>query len=528
MKQILILAILFFSVGAFAQTQTFNTQLKLNSVPISAPTAGEQPLVRGTDNLIKTRTWAEIFASYNATDLNAIHQGGDMFGAPILIGTNDGFDFSIKQNNSVRLKIKNNQETELTGVLRVSDRVAADSGYFNNSIGWAKSEETNNLGTLINSGGFFSGINIQSAPTSDFYHISVEKSTATGSLYNLGGGFSSKFTATSHDNRTYTATQHNGGVYNWKELATTDYATNNFLPLSGTSVGKPLTGNIEIGTPTQSTVFSKLGTAFGLNATSTLIFSQTGAGILKSVDNAQPLNESGVVVSPSSVGINSKHSNGNFANIILRPQLNKIDINTNATSLGLIGDLDLSANNNGSDRRIYPQTGWVKDRLDLKANLAGGNSITGVQSISGDSSRIDITNSGSGNTALNITNTTQNGFASISIKGGPTVQPGEKMLFGQYDDGKMFFFNQGVKPIGFFTGGAEKMTIGANGNVGIGTGVPEGILDVQSTTSGSLPFPRMTEKERLNLSGPVGIHAYQTDGTEGVYVKKSTGWIFAY
>jgi len=67
------------------------------------------------------------------------------------------------------------------------------------------------------------------------------------------------------------------------------------------------------------------------------------------------------------------------------------------------------------------------------------------------------------------------------------------------------------------------------GDVGIGTTTPQAKLDIVSTTSGSLPFPRMTQAQRLAIVSPaVGLHVYQTDATEGVYVYKSTGWAFAY
>ena len=46
---------------------------------------------------------------------------------------------------------------------------------------------------------------------------------------------------------------------------------------------------------------------------------------------------------------------------------------------------------------------------------------------------------------------------------------------------------------------------------------------------GSITFPRMTQTERLAITAPAtGLHVYQTDGTEGVYVNKSTGWVLAY
>lgn len=54
-------------------------------------------------------------------------------------------------------------------------------------------------------------------------------------------------------------------------------------------------------------------------------------------------------------------------------------------------------------------------------------------------------------------------------------------------------------------------------------------FEVKSTTRGSKPFPEMTEVQRLAIATPTAsLHVYQTDGTEGVYVNKSTGWVFAY
>lgn len=54
-------------------------------------------------------------------------------------------------------------------------------------------------------------------------------------------------------------------------------------------------------------------------------------------------------------------------------------------------------------------------------------------------------------------------------------------------------------------------------------------FNVVSTLMGSSPFPRMTSAQRLAIATPmVGLHVYQTDGTEGVYVNKSGGWVLAY
>lgn len=69
------------------------------------------------------------------------------------------------------------------------------------------------------------------------------------------------------------------------------------------------------------------------------------------------------------------------------------------------------------------------------------------------------------------------------------------------------------------------------GGVFVNTSTPENsaVLQADSTEQGSLPFPRMTEAQKNAITSPaVGLHIYQTDGTEGVYVNKSTGWAFAY
>ena len=50
------------------------------------------------------------------------------------------------------------------------------------------------------------------------------------------------------------------------------------------------------------------------------------------------------------------------------------------------------------------------------------------------------------------------------------------------------------------------------------------ILEVRSTTQGFLP-PVMTSAQRLAIATPAtGLMVYQTDGTEGLYIKKSGGW----
>jgi len=69
--------------------------------------------------------------------------------------------------------------------------------------------------------------------------------------------------------------------------------------------------------------------------------------------------------------------------------------------------------------------------------------------------------------------------------------------------------------------------------LGIGTTSPQAsaLMDVVSTTQGSRPYPRMTAAQRTAITvsaSTVGLHVYQTDGTEGVYVYKSSGWALGY
>lgn len=53
------------------------------------------------------------------------------------------------------------------------------------------------------------------------------------------------------------------------------------------------------------------------------------------------------------------------------------------------------------------------------------------------------------------------------------------------------------------------------------------IFDVVSTSQLSRPFPSMTTAQRNAISSPaVGSMVYVTDGTEGIYVRKSSGWTF--
>ncbi|MFY7886477.1 MAG: hypothetical protein ACOVOV_16710, partial [Dolichospermum sp.] len=64
-------------------------------------------------------------------------------------------------------------------------------------------------------------------------------------------------------------------------------------------------------------------------------------------------------------------------------------------------------------------------------------------------------------------------------------------------------------------------------DTGVSTAITaSAVLEVVSTSKGFLP-PRMTSAQRLAISSPAtGLIVYQTDATEGLYIRKSTGWVF--
>ena len=77
-------------------------------------------------------------------------------------------------------------------------------------------------------------------------------------------------------------------------------------------------------------------------------------------------------------------------------------------------------------------------------------------------------------------------------------------------------------------GNASTTSTWLAGNVLIGTttDVASSKLTISSTTQGFLP-PRMTNAERIAITSPaIGLIVYCTDIVEGVYVNKSTGWVF--
>jgi hypothetical protein len=110
------------------------------------------------------------------------------------------------------------------------------------------------------------------------------------------------------------------------------------------------------------------------------------------------------------------------------------------------------------------------------------------------------------------------------VRWGNSIESGNST--GQLSwDTDLVFINAALN-LGFRTGGTDRMRIFNTGNVGIGTttDVASSILTLASTTKGFLP-PRMTSAQRTAIASPAtGLIVYQTDGVEGLYVKKAAAW----
>jgi len=126
------------------------------------------------------------------------------------------------------------------------------------------------------------------------------------------------------------------------------------IPLSGTTTGNPVTGDIEINNDkglvnindTEGT-FTKVSTIDGelqLYSANDTFNSYLGIGA-------------------TSIRVNS----------------------SDPDSIGLTAQEDYSSNNDGTDRKIYTQTGWVQDYVAAEiAGVGGGGTVTSVTGVSGE------------------------------------------------------------------------------------------------------------------------------------------------
>lgn len=161
-----------------------------------------------------------------------------------------------------------------------------------------------------------------------------------------------------------------------------------------------------------------------------------------------------------------------------------------------------------------------------------GNYNTAIGTTSLYSNQTGVSNLAAGaNAGYSITgsfNTILGSFAGQNATGSQNVYLGFQAGYSASGDHKLYIANSATADPLIY-GEFNNSLVKINGNLGIGAPpVASAKLEVNSSTQGFLP-PRMTATQRAAIVSPaIGLHVYQTDGTEGVWVYKSTGWVFAY
>jgi len=146
----------------------------------------------------------------------------------------------------------------------------------------------------------------------------------------------------------------------------------NFIPITGTTIGNPVTGDIKL----QGERFIYAESTDYISGVS---INEDGGSAMYMTENLTGYKKQ-VSVDPVGVVVREDGS----------------------SAVGLTGYSDFSANNDGTDRKIYPQTGWVKDAI-----AAAG--VGGATNLSSTPSATDYTiNSSTGTGAVILAATTSN------------------------------------------------------------------------------------------------------------------------
>jgi protein-disulfide isomerase-like protein with CxxC motif len=149
--------------------------------------------------------------------------------------------------------------------------------------------------------------------------------------------------------------------------------------------------------------------------------------------------------------------------------------------------------------------------------LSAGSQYTGAY-FKSDFADSGITNNGS-HTEIQIAGTVNMTFAGTGIQRSLYVN---KTITAASDYRAIEWTNS--THWGLYGSGASKNYLAGNLLIGTTNDIASSILTIASTTKGFLP-PRMTETQKNAISTPAtGLIVYQTDGTEGLYQYKSTGW----
>jgi hypothetical protein len=179
---------------------------------------------------------------------------------------------------------------------------------------------------------------------------------------------------------------------------------------------------------------------------------------------------------------------------------------------------------NLSERMRFTGTGNLQVNNNL---LLGTNTDAGY--------RLDVTGTARFTSTVRIQDILQMAVSSVIYEqsAGNYMLEGQALRFGN-GIGLRFYsgaVNTGSPDAGLnrLSSGTIRITDGSTGAgnlfIGASTGYSASAqLQVDSTTKGFLP-PRMTAAQRTAIGTPaIGLMVYQTDGTEGLYIFRSTGW----
>ena len=343
-----------------------------------------------------------------------------------------------------------------------------------------------------------------------------------------------------------------------------NYADSNSIPITGTLVGKPITGDLEFDNGTISKIL-KGNTGDGYiefkGNTGQVVINDASGGAV----TVNGININGRISDPMAIGIvggknySSEYNDRSFIQKVYADSLLALKLNISDTTNKWVQSV---ANNAGGDSLIvikngvrtankYPSgaAGWgltgnagtgasnfigttdnqpLRFRvnnteqilLNANGNITFSGLVTGSSSIIGQSF---ITSSGGIATQQKIVlkgGTVGTSYYGLATASNQTSAATSSQIHGGYSfilDGAQWYSGVGLN---FFTTPGpdmtsiipiERMRISSNGNVGIGTTAnATALLDVTSTTKGVL-LPRLTTTQRDAITSPAtGLTVYNT------------------
>lgn len=215
------------------------------------------------------------------------------------------------------------------------------------------------------------------------------------------------------------------------------------------------------------------------------------------------------------------------------------DLKTGAGSRGFslgIGRSGDVSNNGDFSFGAYDGSGSFAWRQDGRIFNATGNWIIGAGS-SDAGYKFDVNGTARVNNNM-VVASASTGFSGLTVGGAAgqnhiTIDSTQnsELRFSTNGDTRCWFRLFETNSFRFYGGAGITMDWNISNNIfvfsnqSISTGgEASSVMEIRSTNRGFLP-PRMTATQLAAISSPaVGLVAYQTDGTEGLYQYKSTGW----